>query len=418
MPTDKGKPVPDLPSTPQPASPESQVGLAKITRDATERMCADEARRELSARVLRLQDEERRRISRQLHDMTGPVMSSILMNLAVVEKDAGALSETSRLALQQAETLTRRCSSDIRTMSYLLHPPLLNEVGLAAAVQWFLDGFSQDTGINTHLEAPEDLGRFAEEMEISLFRVVQECLTNIHQHANSSTALVCLHIAAPQHKDQPHTLTLEVSDQGKGAQAKADQRKGSQGKGNPAATSAGPFAEGFGIQGMRERVEELGGNLEIASAPRGTTVRVTVPIPGRQKAANGAVRTKARLLLVDDHEIVRQGLVSLLRGVEGFEVCGEAATGEEAIREADKSRPDIVIMDLRMPGMDGLQATRSILKSHPQTDVLIFTVDESEQVLREALKAGARGCLTKTDAGSSLLSMLKTLVAERHAASA
>jgi DNA-binding NarL/FixJ family response regulator len=147
-------------------------------------------------------------------------------------------------------------------------------------------------------------------------------------------------------------------------------------------------------------------------------VRATVPIPGRSQAANGAVKTKARLLLVDDHEIVRQGLVSLLRGVEGFEVCGEAATGEEAIREADKSRPDIVIMDLRMPGMDGLQATRSILKSHPQTDVLIFTVDESEQVLREALKAGARGCLTKTDAGSSLLSMLKTLVAERHAAPA
>jgi signal transduction histidine kinase len=117
--------------------------------------------------------------------MTGPVMSSVLMNLAVVERDSAVLSEQSRAALREAEALARRCSSDIRTMSYLLHPPLLTEVGLAAAVQWFLDGFSQHTGIHTHLEAPADLGRLPDETEISLFRVVQECLTNIHKHGHS-----------------------------------------------------------------------------------------------------------------------------------------------------------------------------------------------------------------------------------------
>jgi PAS domain S-box-containing protein len=399
------------------------VGFAKIIRDNTERMRADEARRELSLRILHLQDEERRRISRQLHDMTGPVMSSLLMNLALVEKDAGALSERSRNALQEAESLARRCSSEIRTMSYLLHPPLLSEVGLAAAVQWFLDGFSQHTGISTHLDAPDDLGRLPDETEISLFRVVQECLTNIHRHAHSPAAVVRMYIEPVQTerpaktdgpakangpsrtdgKDTLDTLVLEVADQGLG-----DQSKG----------TAAQFAEGFGIRGMRERLSELGGRLEIDSTSRGTTVRATVPIASRQKSANGATKAKARLLLVDDHEIVRQGLSSLLQGVEGFEICGEAATGEDAILEADRSQPDIVIMDLRLPGIDGLQATRLILKSHPHTDVLIFTVDESEQVLREALKAGARGCLTKTDAGSSLLAMLKTLVAERHANSA
>jgi len=363
------------------------VGFAKITRDATERMRAEEARRELSVKLLRLQDEERRKISRQLHDITGPVISSVLMNLAIVESDSGALSENSRLALREAEALARRCGSEIRTMSYLLHPPLLAEVGLAAAVQWFLDGFSQHTGIRAHLEAPADLGRLPEEKEISLFRVVQECLTNIHRHANSQTALVRMHI-------RDEKLTLEVIDRGTGFTPE--------------------FAEGIGIRGMRERLNELGGNLEIASTAAGATVRATVPIAGRQKAADSAAKTKARLLLVDDHEVVRQGLASLLQGVEGFEICGQVATGEDAIREADRSAPDIVIMDLRLPGIDGLQATRSILQAHPQTDVLIFTVDESEQVLREALKAGARGCLTKTDAGSSLLSMLKTLVAERH----
>lgn len=366
------------------------LGFAKITRDATERIRATQAQRELSVRLLRLQDEERRKISRELHDMTGPVMSSVLMNLAIVERDAAVLSERSRAALREAETLARRCSSEIRTMSYLLHPPLLTEVGLAAAVQWYLDGFSQHTGISTHLEAPGDLGRLPEEMEISLFRVVQECLTNIHRHAGSRTAVVRMHIVP----GRPDKLTLEVVDQGGGSAAK--------------------FAEGLGIKGMRGRLHELGGELEITSTAAGTTVRATVPLLVRKKAPNAGATTKARLLLVDDHEIVRQGLASLLQGVEGFEICGQAATGEDAIREADKSRPDIVIMDLRLPGIDGLQATRSILKAHPRTDVLIFTVDESEQVLREALRAGARGCLTKTDAGSSLLSTLKTLVAERR----
>src|SRR5438309_5750785 len=197
------------------------VGFAKITRDATERMRAEEARRELSVKLLRLQDEERRKISRQLHDITGPVISSVLMSLAIVESDSGALSEDSRLALREAEALARRCSSEIRTMSYLLHPPLLAEVGLAAAVQWFLDGFSQHTGIRAHLEAPEDLGRLPDEMEISLFRVVQECLTNIHRHAQSPAALVRMHLEP----DKPGPLTLEAVDQGKGLQGKMDRGK-------------------------------------------------------------------------------------------------------------------------------------------------------------------------------------------------
>jgi PAS domain S-box-containing protein len=119
------------------------VGFAMITRDATDRMRAYETQRELSVKLMRLQDEERRKISRELHDMTGPAMSNVLMNLAIVERDSSALSEKSRAALQEAKTLARRCSSEVRTMSYLLHPPLLTEVGLAAAVQWLLDGFAQ-----------------------------------------------------------------------------------------------------------------------------------------------------------------------------------------------------------------------------------------------------------------------------------
>lgn len=359
-------------------------------RDATEGMRADQARRDLSLKLMRSQDEERRKISRELHDMTGPALSSVLMNLALVERDSAALGEKARVALREAETLVRRVTSDVRAMSHLLHPPLLTEVGLAAAVQWFLDGFSRHTGISTRLEAPTDIGRLPAHTEISLFRVVQECLTNIHRHAGSRTALVRINISGDE-------LVVEIIDEGK------DQGRG----------SARRFTEGMGIQGMRERMDELGGTLEISPTAAGTAVRVAVPIAPRVKPDEPATKNKARLLLVDDHEIVRQGLASLLQGVEDFEICGEAASGEDAIREADRTAPDIVIMDLRMPGIDGLQATRSILKAHPRTDVLIFTVDESEQVLREALKAGARGCVSKTDAGSTLVSLLRTLASER-----
>lgn len=363
------------------------VGFAKISRDATERMRLDQSRRDLSLKLMRVQDEERRKISRELHDMTGPVLSSALMQLALVERDSSGLSEKGRAALQEAGNLVRRVTSEMRTMSYLLHPPLLTEVGLAAAVQWFVDGFSQHTGISTQLEAPSDIGRLPDHTEVSLFRVIQECLTNIHRHANSRTALVRLQIEGDE-------LVVEIADQGTG--------------------STRGFTEGTGIKSIRERASELGGTLIISPTPTGTTVRVTVPISARAKPVDAAPAAKTRLLLVDDHEIVRQGLTSLLQGVDGFEVCGQAGSGEDAIREADRIKPDIIIMDLRMPGIDGLQATRSILKARPGTDVLIFTVDESEQVLREALKAGARGCVTKTDAGSSLVSMLRALATERH----
>ncbi len=362
------------------------LAFSCIVRDATERMRSEEAQHEFSAGLMHLQDEERRHISQQLHDMTGPAMSSVLMNLAIVDRDAPALSDRSRVALQEAEALIRRCSSDIRSMSYVLHPPLLTEVGLAAAVQWCLDSFSQHTGITTNLQADTDPGRLPQETEVSLYRILQECLANIQRHSQSRTAQVHIGISGER-------LTLEVRDQGK--------------------CSSGGFEEKLGIKGMRERLNELGGSLEILSGDAGTTVRAVVPIQHRLDALNSS-KPRARLLLVDDHEIVRQGLASLLQGVDGFEICGEVGTGEDAVREADRTAPDIVIMDLRLPGMDGLQATRSILKAHPCTDVLIFTVDESEQVLREALKAGARGCLTKTDAGSSLLSMLRTLIAERQ----
>jgi len=122
---------------------------------------------------------------------------------------------------------------------------------------------------------------------------------------------------------------------------------------------------------------------------------------------------KTRILVVDDHEVVRQGVVRILEGEETFEICGEAVTGEEAVHKAKRLTPDIIIMDVRLPGMDGLEATRRILRTHPGISVLVFTVNESKQMALEAVKAGAKACLTKTEGGTRLVDTLKSLAEQR-----
>lgn len=122
---------------------------------------------------------------------------------------------------------------------------------------------------------------------------------------------------------------------------------------------------------------------------------------------------KTRILVVDDHEVVRQGVARILDGEDGLEICGEVGTGEEAVREAKRLNPDIIIMDVRLPGIDGLEATRRILRAQPGISVLVFTVNESKQMALEATKAGAKAYLTKTEGGLRLVDMLKSLVDRR-----
>jgi two-component system, NarL family, sensor kinase len=179
------------------------------------------------------------------------------MNLSLIGKSAKTLDARGREALAESQALLDQSSSEIRTLSYLLHPPLLDERGLAAAVRWFTDGFSQRSRIQVKLKVPTELPRLPQEVEIALFRIVQEGLTNIHRHSGSSTATIRLTV------NQNH-VQLEVQDAGKGL---------------PRSRTDGHVdAMGVGITGMRERVKQLGGQMKIESSPRGTTVSVTLPL--------------------------------------------------------------------------------------------------------------------------------------------
>jgi len=238
------------------------VRLAGSCRDITERVRAEEELRRLSGQLLRLQDEERRRIARGLHDSTGQDLVALATNLNELRESIPSSARKLRRLASESEALAEQCVREIRTLSYLLYPPMLDETGLEDAVRHYAAGFTKRTGIEVTLETSPHFGRIAPDIELALFRVVQEGLSNIQRHSGSAKAKIRL-------ERSPHEIELEISDNGRGGAA--TELEGNAGF---------PFKLGVGIQSMRERVKLIGGRLEMESSSGGTTVRVAVPVNG------------------------------------------------------------------------------------------------------------------------------------------
>jgi len=235
----------------------TQVGA--IVQDVTPLKRAENAIRWLSGRLLQMRDDERRRLARDLHDSLGQILSAIKMNLSYLARDTSPLDERGRNAVIESRELIDSCIKEVRTLSHLLHPPMLDEVGLLPAIRWFVTGFSQRSGIDVKLDLPATLQRFPIELEIAIFRVVQEGLTNVHRHSGSPTAIVSLGVEDSQ-------VHLKVIDHGRGipSQALAARQQDS--------------SIGIGLPGMRERTRQLGGKMEIDSSGEGTAIHVTLPL--------------------------------------------------------------------------------------------------------------------------------------------
>jgi PAS domain S-box-containing protein len=229
--------------------------------DVTERRQTEQSLRKLSLHASRAEDAERRRIARELHDSTGQKLAALSMTVGLLQDTTAAPDGKTDKMFADCLALIEQCVQEIRTISYLLHPPLLDELGLAAAIGDYLEGFSKRSGLQVALDAPPGLDRLPDEVELALFRVVQESLGNIHHHAGASTARIRLACDAEQ-------VTLEVSDQGRGMSAETLR-----------AIQAGHGPAGVGIAGMRERLRLLGGQSEITSGQRGTTLRAIIPRP-------------------------------------------------------------------------------------------------------------------------------------------
>ncbi len=228
------------------------------------------ALRRLSSRLLHVQDEERRRIARELHDSLGQYLTATKINLDLLAQ-SDHLSER----LKEAQELLERAISDTRTLSHLLHPPLLDEAGLASAATWYVEGFGQRSGIKVTLEMPPDLQRLPVPVETALFRILQEALTNVHRHARSSAVEIrfCVEEAA---------VRLTIRDHGKGIPRHVLERFQKNG------TNVG-----VGLAGIRERIKELGGSLQIDSSSSGTLLTITIPLADAEVLDTQAPKTQA-----------------------------------------------------------------------------------------------------------------------------
>jgi CheY-like chemotaxis protein len=359
---------------------------------------------------LQLQDEERRHIARDLHDITGQKLALQSMNLSALQtKQAFHLDAEAQQTLSESLVLNKEIATEIRTLSYLLHPPLLDELGLSSAARWYATGFTKRTGIPIDIDVPQEVERLSPDAEVAIFRVIQESLTNVHRYANTSKARLRLSTTAD-------AIKLEIEDYGKGIQAPRSK-----------APQESVARLGVGIQGMTERIRQLGGRLEITSSPkRGTLVSAMIPLCSGQVAAppasaesassasvDGSVvaqHQRQQILIADDHEMLRRGVRTTLQTEPDLEICGEAVNGQDAVDKARELHPDLVILDINMPVLNGLVAVRQILRYCPSTKIVIFSVHDSDQTRQEVRAVGAHGFVSKGKDSHDLLRVVRDVL--------
>jgi signal transduction histidine kinase len=231
----------------------------RVAQRTAELEAANGNLRELSARLFKMQDDERRHIARELHDSIGQLLAAITMNQAVINKETDKLSPAADKAFKENNVMVGEILRGIRTISHLLHPPLLDEAGLPSALRWYVEEFGERSGIHVTLNCSDTLGRLPGELETALFRIVQECLGNVHRHSGSQTATIDLDVTGG-------IARLKISDQGHGIPEERQQDLKSGGR------------SGVGLRGISERIAQFGGKFELESSNQGTALKAEIPL--------------------------------------------------------------------------------------------------------------------------------------------
>jgi PAS domain S-box-containing protein len=392
-----------------------QIGYAKISRDLTERKEAEDAARllneSLEARIrertsgMRMYQErlramtqhaqkverlERRRIADQLHDHLAQLLALCDMRLAAVtgrHVHDPDLPDVRRY-LDQAIQFTR-------SVMLNLSPPVLREKRMRPALDWIAREM-EEHGLKVTIKELGTPRTLNEEIVAAMFQSVRETLFNVVKHARTRKALVVL----SRGRDQ---VMVEVIDKGKGMKRRPREAIG---------------LRGFGLFSSRERMEAIGGSLDVESDPRrGTAVRLMAPIrPAaggrRERTGAGPVSTSAsgkriKVLIVDDHPQVREGLRKTIEASPEIAVVGEASDGKNALKLIQRLRPEIVLMDVRMPVMDGIQATRQIAGKWHDIGVIGLSIQQDDETKEAMLRAGARAYISKRESAERLLSTIR-----------
>jgi PAS domain S-box-containing protein len=381
--------------------------VAHVLAAAIERKRAEEERvghsQELRMRVLQAQEDERKRIARELHDETVQTLSTLLVNLDLLEPQAlGPKAHTPEF--ERVRFIARRALDGARAIAHTLRPPILDDLGLVAALEALGAEYMHIYGTPVEITAePSVLGeRLAPEIEMALFRIAQEALTNACKHANAGWVHVRISISYG-------AVELIVEDNGKGFDFDHVARPTWQG--------------GLGLYGMRERSTLLDGKLTIdTGAGRGTRVALVVPLYGKSQVMGDdehnvgedrRIGVDVRVLLVDDHAMFREGLRLVLDAQLGIAVIGEAEDGRQALELVERLQPDVVVMDVAMPRLNGVDATLQIKRRFPDVKVVILTTHENREYLVQIAKVGADGYVVKRSAGAELGEALKAVAQGR-----
>ena len=385
-----------------PAGTERNAGAEVAERTAVAEQRAQHLR-QLAAELSQAEHRERKRLAAILHDDLQQLLLAARLRLAGVgDGDEPRL----RAEVEAVDELLGECLGASRDLTMELSPPILHRGALGEVFEWLGDWFGEKHGLTVTVDAQEELPSVPEHIQVFLFHAVRELLLNTVKHSGRMEARVCL-------SAENGCLTVQVEDRGSGFDPEVVRQKLDR-------------AHSFGLLNIRERLEALEGRLEFESTPTGgawfrlivPVTAVTQPLGEPVPSASGAVdraaaqepRSEAgtiRLLVVDDHRVVREGFVGLLNREPDFAVVGEAADGEEAIRQAEALKPDVIIMDVEMPNTDGIEATRQIKQRQPDALIIGLSLHEEESVARAMMEAGAFAHLSKNGPAEKLIEAIR-----------
>lgn len=394
----------------------------RVEERTRELVASQERLRALANELNRTEQRERRRMATELHDYQAQLLALAIMNLSQVKQKQELLPDKTTNLVNKAQELVIEALNYTRTLVTDLSPPILQDCGLSIALRWLAEQMQRHQ-LTVTIEMPqEDDLKLPEEQSLLLFQSVRELLINASKHSGVGEATVSL-------VQRDGILRVEVRDRGKGFDVHAK--------------AGGSNAVNFGLFSIRERMQALGGSFELESVvAKGTRATLVLPLSGataasfnsqvlssklsvstisHQPPASSVQTSKSeltdqnswqlpiRVLLVDDHAMVRQGLRSLLSSYTDIEVVGEASNGEEALTGVVMHQPDIVVMDINMPKMNGIEATATIRNRHPEIIVIGLSVQTGGEVQQAMLKAGAAALLNKEAAVDQLYQTIQAV---------